>query len=58
MSNSARMPHPNIRKNIHLWAIFDQWPKLSLGLDVRPEIPISKVNTGGPISNFQGRRKV
>ena len=23
--------------------IFDHWPKLSLGLDVRPEIPILKV---------------
>ena len=22
--------------------IFDQWPKLHLGLDVRPEIPIVK----------------
>ena len=26
-----------------LRVIFDQWPKLSLGLDVRPEIPILKV---------------
>ena len=26
-----------------LRVIFDQWPKLSLGLDVQPEIPILKV---------------
>jgi hypothetical protein len=26
-----------------LRVIFDQWPKLSLGLDMRPEIPILKV---------------
>ena len=26
-----------------LRGIFDQWPKFSLGLDVRPEIPILKV---------------
>ena len=25
-----------------LMVIFDQWPKLHLGLDVRPEIPILK----------------
>ena len=31
------------RYEFDLRVIFDQWPKLSLGLDVQPEIPILKV---------------
>ena len=30
------------QKKLLLRVIFDQWPKLHLGLDVRPEIPILK----------------
>ena len=30
------------RYNDNLNVIFDQWPKLHLGLDMRPEIPILK----------------
>ena len=30
------------RYEFDLMVIFDQWPKLHLGLDVRPEIPILK----------------